>query len=99
LCRVRGPSLITPVRVLLVYPLIQGREAGWPAWTFVSMAGSPVALAAVVALERRREAQGVSPLVTMSLFRKRAFSAGLAAALVFFAGMIGLMLTFSLYLQ
>ena len=35
----------------------------------------------------------------MSLFRKRAFSAGLATALVFFAGMIGVMLTFSLYLQ
>jgi MFS family permease len=37
--------------------------------------------------------------VTMSLFRKRAFSGGLACALVFFAGMIGLMLVFSLYLQ
>ena len=35
----------------------------------------------------------------MSLFRERAFSAGLAIALVFFAGMIGLMLTLSLYLQ
>ena len=46
-----------------------------------------------------RERENVSPLVTMSLFRKRAFSAGLATALVFFAGMIGLMLTFSLYLQ
>jgi hypothetical protein len=37
--------------------------------------------------------------VTPSLFRKRAFSAGLVTALVFFAGMIGLMLTFMLYLQ
>jgi MFS family permease len=35
----------------------------------------------------------------MSLFRKRAFSAGLATALVFFGGMIGVMFTFSLYLQ
>jgi MFS family permease len=35
----------------------------------------------------------------MSLFRKRAFSAGLVTALVFFAGMIGLMLSFTLYLQ
>ena len=50
-------------------------------------------------LERRRERAGVSPLVTPSLFRKRAFSAGLVTALVFFAGMIGLMLTFTLYLQ
>jgi predicted MFS family arabinose efflux permease len=54
-----------------------------------------VALAAFAAVERGR----VSPLVTPSLFRKRAFSAGLATALVFFAGVIGLMLVFSLYLQ
>jgi EmrB/QacA subfamily drug resistance transporter len=94
-----GAALVTVAMGLLVYPLIQGREAGWPAWTFVSIAVSAVALAAFVALERSRERQGVSPLVTMSLFRKRAFSAGLATALVFFAGMIGLMLTFSLYLQ
>ena len=94
-----GAALVTAAAGLLVYPLIQGREAGWPAWTFVSMGASLVVLVAFVALERRREASGVSPLVTMSLFGKRAFSAGLACALVFFAGMIGLMLVFSLYLQ
>jgi EmrB/QacA subfamily drug resistance transporter len=94
-----GAALVTLAMGLLVYPLIQGREAGWPAWTFISMSASAIALLAFVLLERRRERDGVSPLVTMSLFRKRAFSAGLACALVFFAGMIGLMLTFSLYLQ
>ena len=94
-----GAALVTLAMGLLVYPLIQGREAGWPAWTFVSIGASALALAAFVVLERRRERERKSPLVTMSLFRKRAFSAGLASALVFFAGMIGLMLTFSLYLQ
>ena len=94
-----GAVLVTVAAGLLVYPLIQGREAGWPAWTFVAMAAALAVLAGFVAVERRRERAGVSPLVTMSLFRKRAYSAGLACALVFFAGMIGLMLVFSLYLQ
>jgi MFS family permease len=94
-----GAGLVSVAAGLLVYPLIQGRESGWPAWTFVSMAASVVVLGAFVVLERRRERVGVSPLVTPSLFRKRAFSAGLVTALVFFAGMIGLMLTFMLYLQ
>jgi len=94
-----GAALVTVAAGLLIYPLIQGREAGWPAWTFASMAAALAMLAVFVAVERRRERAGVSPLVTMSLFRKRAFSAGLACALVFFAGMIGLMLVFSLYLQ
>lgn len=94
-----GAGLAILAAGLLVYPLIQGREAGWPAWTFASIAGALGVLAAFVVVERRRERIGVSPLVTMSLFRKRAFSGGLACALVFFAGMIGLMLVFSLYLQ
>ena len=33
---------------LLVYPLIQGRAAGWPAWTYLMGAGSVVAFAALV---------------------------------------------------
>ena len=94
-----GAALVSVAAGLLVYPLIQGREAGWPLWAFASIAGSVVVLAIFVAVERRRERAGVSPLVTPSLFRKRAFSAGLACALVFFAGMIGLMLTFALFLQ
>jgi hypothetical protein len=94
-----GAALVTVAAGLLIYPLIQGREAGWPAWTFASMAAALAMLGVFVAVKRRRERAGVSPLVTMSLFRKRAFSAGLACALVFFAGMIGLMLVFSLYLQ
>jgi EmrB/QacA subfamily drug resistance transporter len=94
-----GAALVSLAAALLIYPLIQGREAGWPAWTFIAIGASVVALIAFVLHERRREAAGVSPLVTMSLFRRRAFSAGLATALVFFAGMIGVMLVFSLYLQ
>src|SRR3954447_9953533 len=89
-----GAALVTVAAGLLVYPLIQGREAGWPAWTLVSMGAAAGTLAVFVLVERARERRGVSALVTMSLFRKRAFSAGLATIVVFFAGMIGLMLVF-----
>jgi EmrB/QacA subfamily drug resistance transporter len=94
-----GAALVSLAAGLLIYPLIQGREAGWPAWTYASIAASLLVLAAFVLYERRRERTSRSPLVTPSLFRKRAFSAGLVTALVFFAGMIGLMLVFTLYLQ
>jgi len=94
-----GAGLVSLAAGLLVYPLIQGREAGWPAWAFAMMAASVVVLVGFVAHERRRERSGAAPLVTMSLFRKRAFSAGLVTTLVFFSGMIGLMFVFSLYLQ
>src|SRR3954471_5920332 len=94
-----GAALVSLAAGLLIYPLIQGREAGWPAWTYASIAAAIATLGVFALYERRRERHGVSPLVTPSLFRKRAFSGGLVTALVFFAGMIGLMLVFTLYLQ
>ena len=84
---------------MLIYPLIQGRELDWPWWTFASIAASFVVFFAFAALARRREREGVSPLVTPSLFRKQAFTGGLATALVFFAGMIGMIFTLTLCLQ
>jgi EmrB/QacA subfamily drug resistance transporter len=94
-----GAVLVTGACTLLILPLIQGREAGWPTWTFVSMAASVVAFGAFAWHEARRERTGRSPLVETSLLRGRAYSMGMVVALVFFAGMIGLMLTMSLYLQ
>ena len=43
-----GTLLVAAFAGLLIYPLIQGREAGWPAWTYVMMAGSVVALVALI---------------------------------------------------
>jgi EmrB/QacA subfamily drug resistance transporter len=94
-----GAALVSVAAGLLIYPLIQGREQGWPWWTFASIAASALVLAGFVRLERSRERAGVSPLVTPSLFRKRAFSGGILTALVFFAGMIGLIFSLTLSLQ
>jgi EmrB/QacA subfamily drug resistance transporter len=96
---VLGAALISVSIGLLVYPLIEGRELGWPAWTFAMVAAGAVGLALFGVVERSRERGGRSPLVTTTVFEKRAFSAGLVTAFVFFTGMIGLMFTFSLYLQ
>ncbi|SEK93585.1 drug resistance transporter, EmrB/QacA subfamily [Nonomuraea pusilla] len=94
-----GVLLVSVASVLLIYPLIQGRELDWPAWTFVSMAASAVVFALFGRYEARRSASGKDPLVTPSLFRKRAFTGGMVAGLAFFSGMIGLSLVFSLYTQ
>lgn len=94
-----GTAIITLASLLLVYPLIQGRELGWPVWTFAAMAAG-VGLFGVFGLQQRAEDRaGRDPLVTPSVFAHRGFSAGLAVAAVFFAGLIGSLLALTLYLQ
>ena len=94
-----GAALVTVAATALILPLIQGRELGWPAWTFVSMAASLVLFAAFGRHIVRRTRAGADPLVTPRMFRRRGYSGGLAVILVFFGGMIALMLTFTLHLQ
>jgi MFS family permease len=94
-----GVLLVSVAGVLLLYPLIQGQELGWPAWTFASMAASLAVFALFGAHESRRARSGGDPLVTPSLFRKRAFTGGLVAGLAFFSGLMGLSLVFTLYTQ
>lgn len=94
-----GVALVSAAAFLLIFPLIQGREEGWPAWTFVSMAAAVVVFALFGRYESRRARSGRDPLVTPSLFRKRAFTGGLLAGLSFFAGLTGFGLVFSLYTQ
>jgi EmrB/QacA subfamily drug resistance transporter len=94
-----GVVLATGGLLLLVYPLVQGRDLGWPAWTFASMAASVLVLAAFAAWERRKKALDGSPLVDLALFRQRAFVAGLLVAAIFFMGIPAFFLTFTLWLQ
>jgi EmrB/QacA subfamily drug resistance transporter len=94
-----GTGLAAVAMGLLVYPLIQGREAGWPAWTYAMVIASATCFAALVAWSRRMRRRGRDPLVEASIFRHRSYSTGLAALVVFFAGMIGTLLVLTLFLQ
>ncbi len=74
-----GIALLSVASVALVLPLIIGREVGWPAWTFVSMASSFAVLFAFVRTERRLARNGRQPLLDVELFGNRQFSLQTAA--------------------
>ncbi|GAA4068661.1 MFS transporter [Nonomuraea soli] len=93
---VLGMLLVSAAAFLLIFPLIQGREHGWPAWTWISLAASALVFWIFGRYVSRKKSD---PLITPSLFRKRAFTGGLVAGLAFFTGMIGLSLVFMLYMQ
>ncbi|MEU4369252.1 MFS transporter [Micromonospora chersina] len=94
-----GVALLSVAVFLLVHPLVQGRELGWPLWSFAMLAGAVVVLAVFARYEQRRQRAGRDPLVVPALFRRRAFTGGLVAGLAFFTALAGFSLVFSLYLQ
>src|SRR5436309_3905082 len=55
---VAGTLLITAGLTAVVLPLVEGRQHGWPAWTWVSLAAAPVILGTFVAHQRRLARRG-----------------------------------------
>lgn len=94
-----GVAIVTPALFLLVYPLVEGREAGWPAWAFVSLAASLPVLAAFVLYERRLARRGGAPLMDLGLFRDRVFVTGLLTSVGFYGGLSVFFLATTLFLQ
>ncbi|MFE3178832.1 MFS transporter [Amycolatopsis sp. NPDC059090] len=91
----RGVSLLTAASALLIVPLIQGRELGWPVWTYVLMAAGVVAFVLFARSERRSS----HPVIAPSLFSKRGFVFGLLITGGFYASLSGFVLVVNLLLQ
>jgi EmrB/QacA subfamily drug resistance transporter len=96
---VPGAIVGTSGLFLVVFPLTEGRERGWPAWLIGMLVAAAPVLAAFVAMQRRKTRADKSPLVLMTLFGNRSFRVGLVVSLVFFAGVPAFFFTFGLYLQ
>ncbi len=94
-----GAALAAVASLALIYPLIQGRALGWPAWTYASMGASVLLFGAFWAHLLRRRRAGRDPLVEPSVFAHRGYSAGALVLMLYFGGMIGSMLALTLFLQ
>jgi EmrB/QacA subfamily drug resistance transporter len=94
-----GVAILSAGAFMVIYPLVQGRDLGWPLWTYLLMAAGVLTFGLFAWYTRAVARRGGDPLVTPSLFTKRAFTGGLLAGGAFFSGMIGFSLVFSLYLQ
>jgi EmrB/QacA subfamily drug resistance transporter len=96
---VTGTLLVTLGLTAVVLPLVEGRQHGWPAWTWISLALAPVILGAFVAHQRRLASRGGTPMLDTSLFAQRSFSAGLLTQFTFWGGQASFFLVLALYLQ
>jgi len=96
---VPGIVTLSLAMLLLVVPLVLGREAGWPVWTWVSLVASVLVLAVFVQVERRQSAGGGYPLVTISLLARRPVALALLSQAMTVACYFALLFTLALFLQ
>jgi EmrB/QacA subfamily drug resistance transporter len=100
-----GALLLAGSLVAIVYPLLEGRQLGWPAWIWLLIGAGLAGLGALGMFEARRSGRpvhgvhGFAPLLRAGLFRIPAFAAGLGIQLAFMAGLQGFFLAFTLWLQ
>jgi EmrB/QacA subfamily drug resistance transporter len=85
--------------VLLVYPLTQGREKGWPGWLLAMLGGAVVVLVGFVAQQLRRRRTRRVGLVELSVFTRRSYVSGVLFVIVFFGSIVGFSLATGLFLQ
>jgi EmrB/QacA subfamily drug resistance transporter len=105
---VPGAVLLAGSLVAIVYPLLEGRQLGWPVWVWLVFAAGVAGLAVLGWIEARRAGRPVgepgehgrpAPLLRAGLFRIPAFAAGVGVQLVFSAGLQGFFLCLALWLQ
>ena len=94
-----GTLLLTAGLTAVVLPLVEGRQHGWPAWTWISLAVAPLLLLGFASQQRGLARRGGEPLLPPAMFRARSFSAGLLTQLVFWCGQASFFLVLALYLQ
>lgn len=94
-----GALLCTVGLALILYPLVEGRNAGWPSWTLYSAMAAICVVACFVADQRKKSRRGASPLMEPALFASSAFSSGFAIAFLFHSTVIAFGFTLALFLQ
>ncbi|MEU6142668.1 MFS transporter [Streptomyces sp. NPDC047081] len=94
-----GTVLLTAALLALLAPLTEGRTAGWPLWTWLSLVAFPFLAAAFYLVERREDRRGRTPLVPPSLFALTSLRRGLVMILPFSVGFSGFMFVIAVALQ
>jgi len=94
-----GVAIVSVGLFLVTFPLVEGRDAGWPWWAYVMLLAALGVFFVFYLFERGRERAGKDPLIVLGLFKNPSFMAGVALYFVFFSAMPALFLTLTLWLQ
>ncbi len=92
-----GVWLVGLALVAIIYPLIQGRTDGWPAWSLRHARGRRCSARSPSCATS--DAASDHPLIEPTLLTNRTYLSGIAVALALFGAFGGLLLCISLYGQ
>lgn len=93
-----GTALSMLTLTTLVVPLIEGREAGWPWWAWLSLAASPLLAVVFWRYESCLHRAGGTPILAPAVLNAPGLGRALMVALCFYS--IGVFfLMFSMYMQ
>lgn len=94
-----GMAIAAVALFLLVFPLIEGRQFGWPLWCFAMMVAAAPAVWIFLRWQYRQAARGGAQLIPVGLLANRSFMIGTGLAAVLFAGVPSFFLVLAVYLQ
>jgi EmrB/QacA subfamily drug resistance transporter len=94
-----GVGLATLGLLLLLIPLLEGPNSGWPHWTWLSLAGAVLIVTLFLAWERRLSRRGGFPVIDLSLFRDTGFAMGTIVVLAIYSTATSFFLCFAVLLQ
>lgn len=95
----RGVLLLTAALLSLIYPMVHGREAGWPWWCIVLPLLGVLLLVLFVADQRKKTKYRQAPLIDFSLFNYFDFNIGLCIVLFYFMVQDSYFLVNAIFLQ
>lgn len=94
-----GLAVATSAVFLIVLPLVLGREAGWPTWSFGCIAAGIILAGIFVPVERRIAARGGDPLLNPAVLRTPGVGAGIGALAGMQVGYGGFLFVCTLHLE
>ncbi|WP_027555436.1 MFS transporter [Bradyrhizobium sp. Cp5.3] len=84
---------------LLLYPLVEGREAGWPVWSVAMLCAAVPVLAGFAWHQYGKSSRDESPLLQMGLFGNRSFTIGVVLVLVYYSTHSSFFLAYAFLVQ
>jgi EmrB/QacA subfamily drug resistance transporter len=94
-----GIALLTAGLLLILIPLLDGQQAGWPLWTYISLIAAAPVLVSLWFWESRLANQGKEPLIATYLLKRLSFAGGSILALVYFAAFTSIFFILSILWQ